>query len=267
MRPSAPGPAAARPMFELAAALDASPPPPTVPLGASDGCQVRDIHDDPHPARLEGRPASVAIEGGDAALPAAVAAAGPLADLPGVVGRERLGRGCLVGLVRRTGSGSRAARASARSRAASSEAAVTVSRSSAWRVAASSSRSAARTASASVRAARMASSRSVRARRRSSWATPSASRARTSAARADSSASAVSPSVSRMEASVASKERCASLRRDRASSHDGRRQPQALGDGEGLAAAGQADGQAIGRGQRLEVELDRGVARPGVVWA
>ena len=39
-------------------------------------------------------------------------------------------------------------------------------------------------------------------------------------------------------------------------------QPEPLGDGEGLAAAGQADGQPVGRRQRVEVELDRGVARP-----
>ena len=38
------------------------------------------------------------------------------------------------------------------------------------------------------------------------------------------------------------------------------RQAEPLGDREGLAAAGQADRQAVGRRQRLEVELDRGVA-------
>ena len=40
-------------------------------------------------------------------------------------------------------------------------------------------------------------------------------------------------------------------------------QTEPLGDRERLAAAGQPDRQAIGRRQRLEVELDRGVARPG----
>ena len=38
------------------------------------------------------------------------------------------------------------------------------------------------------------------------------------------------------------------------------REPEPLGDREGLAPAGQPDGQAVGRRQRLEVELDRGVA-------
>ena len=38
-------------------------------------------------------------------------------------------------------------------------------------------------------------------------------------------------------------------------------QPEPLGDRERLAAAGQADRQAVGRRQRLEVEFDRGVAR------
>ena len=87
-----------------------------------------------------------------------------------------------------------------------------------------------------------------------------ARRSRSSAARARSSASLVSPSVVRIEASVASNERCDSVRRERASATIGLGQPEPLGDREGLAAAGQPDRQAVGRRQRLEVELDRGVA-------
>ena len=44
---------------------------------------------------------------------------------------------------------------------------------------------------------------------------------------------------------------------------DGFGKPEPLGDREGLAAAGQADREAIGRRQRLDVELDGGVARAG----
>ena len=44
-------------------------------------------------------------------------------------------------------------------------------------------------------------------------------------------------------------------------------QAEALGDGERLAAAGQADREPIRRRERLEVELDRRVAGPAVVWA
>jgi hypothetical protein len=102
--------------------------------------------------------------------------------------------------------------------AASMDAVVTVSRSSAARVRASSSRSSATTRSASTRAARTCSSRSRRARRRSSSAVRSASVARCSAARARSRASLVAPSVALIEARVASNERCASVSRDRASS-------------------------------------------------
>ena len=40
-------------------------------------------------------------------------------------------------------------------------------------------------------------------------------------------------------------------------------QAEPLGDRERLAPAGQADRQAVGRRERLEVELDRGVAAPG----
>ena len=42
---------------------------------------------------------------------------------------------------------------------------------------------------------------------------------------------------------------------------------QAGGDGQGVALAGQADGQAIGGRQALRVELHRGVLMPGVTWA
>ena len=138
---------------------------------------------------------------------------------------------------------------------------MTVSRSSASRVGRTSSRRSSTIRSASTRAARTASSRSRRARRRSSCAARSASAARSSAARARSSASLVSPSVALIEASVASNDRCASVRRDRASSTIASGQPEPLGDRERLAAARQADRQAVGRRQRLEVELDRGVAR------
>ena len=56
-------------------------------------------------------------------------------------------------------------------------------------------------------------------------------------------------------------ERALRLGQARAGVGDDRlREPEPLGDGEGLAAAGQPDGQAVGRRQRLEVELDRGVA-------
>ena len=79
--------------------------------------------------------------------------------------------------------------------------------------------------------------------------------------RARSSASLVSPSVARIEASVASNERCVSVRRERASATIALGQAEPLGDRERLAAARQPDRQAVGRRQRLEVELDRGVAR------
>ena len=45
------------------------------------------------------------------------------------------------------------------------------------------------------------------------------------------------------------------------------RQAEPLGDRERLAPAGQADRQSVRRRQRLEVELDRGVACARVVWA
>ncbi len=38
---------------------------------------------------------------------------------------------------------------------------------------------------------------------------------------------------------------------------------EARGDGQGVAAAGQADDQPVGRGERLHVELDRGVLHAG----
>ena len=43
------------------------------------------------------------------------------------------------------------------------------------------------------------------------------------------------------------------------------RQPQSLGDGEGMARAREADLQVVGRAERLEVEFDRGIARRGHV--
>ena len=117
--------------------------------------------------------------------------------------------------------------------------------------------------SASARAAATASSRSRRARRRSSSAARCDSAARCSAARARSSASRVARSAARIEASVSSNACWPSLRRERASATIARGQPEPLGDGEGLAAAGQADPEVIGRRERLEVELDGGVPHVG----
>ena len=73
-------------------------------------------------------------------------------------------------------------------------------------------------------------------------------------------ASLVSPSVVRIAARVASNDRCDSVRRDRASSTIVGVEPETLGDGERLAAAGQPDREPVGRRERVEVELDRGVA-------
>ena len=46
-----------------------------------------------------------------------------------------------------------------------------------------------------------------------------------------------------------------------------RRQAEPLGDREGVGGARQADLQVVGRAQRLQVELDRGVRAVGVLWA
>ena len=195
------------------------------------------------------------LDGGDPALPAARAAARPVADPPrasdagSATGWRRLERRQAAG--DRLGPGDAASRRRGRDRLALER----------RRVAASSSRRSATTRPASSRAARTASSRS-RARAALLLGHPQASAARASAARA-SSASLVSPSASRIAASVASNERCASVRRERASVDDRLGQAEALGDRERLAAARQADGQPVGRRQRVEVELDRGVAGTG----
>ena len=98
-------------------------------------------------------------------------------------------------------------------------------------------------------------------RARSSCALRNASTARASARRARSSVSAVSPSVSRIAAR--SPRIPLALRQARPGvGHDLLGQAEPLGDRERLAAAGQADRQAIGRRERLEIELDRRVARP-----
>ena len=68
-------------------------------------------------------------------------------------------------------------------------------------------------------------------------------------------------------ASVSSKARWFSDSRDRASATIVRGEPEPLGDRECLAAARQPDRQPVRRRERLEVELDRGVRAPPVVWA
>ena len=101
--------------------------------------------------------------------------------------------------------------------------------------------------------------RSARARRRSASASASAWRARTSASAAarrfgDADLRLLDRRERRLELLLGAREP-----RTRVVDQPGR-QAQPLGDGERLAGAGQADGQAVGRAERLQVELDRRVA-------
>ncbi len=141
--------------------------------------------------------------------------------------------------------------------------AVTVSRSRASRVERTSVRRSSTIRSASSRAARTASSRSRRARRRSSCAAWSASVGAELGGPRPVERIAGGP-LGGLDRGQGRLERALRLGQPRAGvGDDGLGQPEPLGDREGLAAARQADRQAVGRRQRLEVELDGGVARPG----
>ena len=152
---------------------------------------------------------------------------------------------------------------SVRAMASSMAGAVTVSRSRRWRIPATSVRRPATSRSASSRAALTASSRSLRALRRSSSAARMDSVARDSATRARSTATGdlalllADRRERRLERLLVLREPAARVGDDRLG------QAEPLGDRERLAAAREADRQAVGRRQRLEVELDRGVARRG----
>ena len=72
----------------------------------------------------------------------------------------------------------------------------------------------------------------------------------------------------RIAARVASNERCASVRRERASATIGCGQAEPLGDRERLAAARQADRQPVGRATASRGRTRPAALRaPGVVWA
>ena len=126
---------------------------------------------------------------------------------------------------------------------------------------ATSSRGSSTSRSASARAARTASSRSRRARRRSSSAVAQR------LGRARLGGPGPLERLARLALGLADRgerrlERALRLGQARAGVGDDRlRQPEPLGDRERLAAAGQPDRQPVGRRQRLEVELDRRVAR------
>ena len=214
--------------------------------------QVVDVDRDPHPARLERRALAAPLERRDPALPAAAAAAGPIAEpprraAPAATG-DRLGAAV---------DGSRSRLASARARPRRGPAP-------------SSSRARARRASPGPRRGR-STSRSASAACRADRLVALPARPapllvgvaqRLGGARlggpGPSSASPVSPSVSpdrgqrRLERRAAPRSAATGRRRR---SPVG--QPEPLGDRERLAAAGQADRQAVGRRERLEVELDR----------
>ena len=113
-----------------------------------------------------------------------------------------------------------------------------------------------------------ASSRSRRARRRSSWAARSASAARSSAARARSSAS-LGLALGRLDRGERRLERLLRLGQPRAGvADDLLGQPEPLGDRERLAAAGQADRQAVGRADSVSRSNSTAALRAaGVVWA
>ena len=236
-----------------------APPLPASPA-AHRRLEVVDRHRDAHPARLERRARAALLQRGDPALPAAAPAPRAVAEAPRP-GLDRSRCRSLL-LAARTPAAARASarRATARRR---STGAVTVSRSRRRRIPATSSRRPSTSRSASTRAARTASSRSLRARRRSSSATriDSAALASASPRPLHGPGDLALLLADRRERGL---ERLLVLGEPAAGvGDDGRRQPQALGDRERLAAARQADREAVGRRQRLEVELDRRVARGG----
>ena len=249
--------AAARATFEVGAGASSRRRRDPAAVVAERRHEVLDVDRDAHPARLERRPPAAPFERGDPALPAARPAARPLAELPrpldGGLGDRRRRRRPRAG-----GARPASARATASSRTRRGD------RLALERLAGRRDlRRAGRRRSARPRSGPRGPPRRARA---APVAAPpaaacSASAARSSAARARSSASLVSPSVARIDGERRL-ERALRLGQPRAGVVDDRLgQAEPLGDRERLAAAGQADRQAVGRRQRLEVELDRGVAR------
>ena len=232
--------------------------PRAVRAGRPD--EVVDVDRDPHPAGLERRPPAAALEGGDPALPAARPAPGPVPELPGALDDRfrRPARGSPSGrrssrlrpgdgvVERRRGQGLALERLARR---ATSVAQVLHDP---LRLGAG--RPDRLVAFAAGAAALLLGGPHRLGRAQLGDPGPLERLARLALGRLD-----------RGEGRL---ERALRLGQSRARVGDDRLgQPEALGDRERLAAARQADRQPVGRRQRVEVELDRGVARLGVVWA
>ena len=216
--------------------------------------EIVDVDHDPDPTRFQDRAAATALQGGDAALPAAGQAACPIAEAP----RPRRGRRG------RAASRPRAAGASRRlrpARAASIAGAVIVSR---WSASADRSDLVAQPIDDPVGLL-------ARARHDLVAFTPGLAALlgclpqRFGAAdlrRAGAFERLARLALGRLDRGQGLLERTLRVRQARAGVRDDPvRQAEPLGDRERLAAAGQADRQPVRRRQRLEVELDGGVAR------
>ena len=243
------------------AAARPTPDPAASPLPAARAAhgrlEVVDRDRDAHPAGLERRPGAALLERRDPALPAAAPAPGTVAQPP----RPRLDGARALGRRRRT-SGRRSSVCSARDSAASIAGAVTVSRSSRRRTPATSSRSALH------EALRLGAGRSHRlvalaagpaallVGRPQRLGGPRLGDPRPLDGLGDLALLACGSTRASPRTPAGSR-----VSRPRASATIASGSPSRSAIANACAAAGQADREPVRRRQRLEVELDRRVAR------